>query len=56
MPENSSGSRSPNHGDASTSPRITRWASSTNPYRISPAAQIALSCGHTPPQWYEIGL
>ena len=30
---------------------ITRCASSTKPYRMSPAAHIALSCGQTLPQW-----
>src|SRR5580704_15516734 len=50
-PQNSSGSLPPNLSAASRIPPAICCACGTNPYRISPAAQIALSCGHTDPLW-----
>src|SRR5580700_5465990 len=50
-PQNSSGSLPPNLSAASSIPPAICCACGTNPYRISPAAQIALSCGQTDPLW-----
>ena len=55
-PANASGSRPREYDAASIRASAMRFDSSRNPVRAMPAAMIALSCGHTLPQWYEMGL
>src|SRR5204862_6106833 len=56
-PQNNSGSRRGSQWLAAWKrPVKTRRTSSLSAYRDRPSAIIALSCGHTEPLWYEIGL
>ena len=50
-PEYSSGGRPAKWLAASSDPPTIRSTTSHRPYRAAPAAQIAVSCGHTEPLW-----
>jgi len=50
-PAYSSGKRPSLTSAASSNSSMSTVDSSTKPYRISPAAAIAVSCGHTEPLW-----